>query len=303
MIEKPTVLILGAGASMPYGFPSGEGLMQEILEGIRLNLGKELFRTLLNFGFEPNDIDDFYTGLKHSRKFSVDEFLERQPDFMKIGKIAITLTLSTYEKKDELFEQKSDKDWYRYLWVKLSDTTFEEFDKNQLSIITFNYDRSIEHFLFTTMRALYNRSEQDCAKMLKKIPIIHVHGRLGALPWQDENGRSYQSSIALDEVGNISNQIKVMKEQDDSPREFEEAHKILSFSQKICFLGFGYNPVNIRRLKIKEIIGSDPRRVVYGTSLNFGDVERRNIANSWGINVVPSHNEILEFLKNNFILD
>ena len=302
MINKNTVLVLGAGASMPYGFPSGEGLMQEILEEIRPNFGKELFRVLLGFGFKPDDIDDFYTGLKHARKFSVDEFLERQPKFMKIGKMAITLTLSTYEKKDELFEQKSDKDWYRYLWVKLSDTSFENFDKNQLSIITFNYDRSIEHFLFTTMRALYRRSEQDCAKKLKKIPIIHVHGRLGALPWQGKNGRSYQPSIALDEVGNISNQIKVMKEQDDSPREFEEAHKILSSSKKICFLGFGYNPVNIRRLKIKEI-SSSPYRVVYGTSLNFGDAERRNITHSWGINIVSSHNEILEFLKNNFILE
>ena len=31
MISKPTVLILGAGASMPFGFPSGEGLVSCIL--------------------------------------------------------------------------------------------------------------------------------------------------------------------------------------------------------------------------------------------------------------------------------
>jgi len=119
MIEKPTVLILGAGASMPYGFPSGEGLMQEILEEIRPNSGKELFRVLLRFGYEAGDIDDFYYSLSRSQKFSVDEFLEHRTDFMEMGKMAITLTLPTYEKRDELFEQKSDKDWYRYLWVKL----------------------------------------------------------------------------------------------------------------------------------------------------------------------------------------
>jgi len=80
MIEKPTVLILGASASMPYGFPSGEELMQEILEKIRPNSAKELFRVLLKFGFKPKDIDDFYNGLKHSQKFSVDEFLEHRED-------------------------------------------------------------------------------------------------------------------------------------------------------------------------------------------------------------------------------
>lgn len=299
MIEKPTVLILGAGASMPYGFPSGEELMQEILEKIRPNSGKELFRVLLGFGFKPKDIDDFYTGLKHSQKFSVDEFLERRPEFMKIGKMAITLTLSTYEKKDELFEQKSDKDWYRYLWVKLSDTTFDDFDKNQLSIITFNYDRSIEHFLFTAMRALYRESEQDCEKKLKKIPIIHVHGRLGALPWQGKNGRSYNNKIYLDEVVKISGQIKIMKEQDDSPREFEEAVRILSSVEKVCILGFGYNPRNLQRLKAKEIF-QDFKAI--GTTLGFGVAEKRDISETWNILNKDSHNEILDFLKNHFIL-
>ena len=300
MIEKPTVLILGAGASMPYGFPSGEELMLEILEEIRPNSGKELFRVLLGFGFKPNDIDDFYTGLKHSRKFSVDEFLERRPEFMKIGKIAITLTLSTYEKKDELFEQKSDKDWYRYLWVKLSDTTFEDFDKNQLSIITFNYDRSIEHFLFSTMRALYKKSRQDCEKKLKKIPIIHVHGRLGALPWQGKNGRSYNHKINLDEVVKISGQIKIMKEQDDSPREFEEAVRILNSAELICPLGFGYNPRNLQRLKAKETFKI--RKSVYGTTLGFGVAEKMLIRDTWGVNIDLKHNEILEFLKNVIVL-
>ncbi len=300
MIEKPTVLILGAGASKPYGFPSGEELMLEILEDIRPNSGSELFRTLLRFDFKPRDIDDFYTGLKHARKFSVDEFLERQPEFMEIGKTAITLKLSIYEKEDELFEPKSDEDWYRYLWAKLSDTTFEDFNKNKLSIITFNYDRSIEHFLFTAMGALYRRSEQDCEKKLKEIPIIHVHGRLGALPWQGKNGRSYNNKINLVAVEKISGQIKIMKEQDDSPQEFEEAVGVLNSAELICLLGFGYNPRNLQRLKAKETFTI--RKSVYGTTLGFGVAEKMVIQDTWGVNIDLKHNEILEFLKNVIVL-
>ena len=34
MIRKPTVLILGAGASKPYRFPSGERLVRLIIDGL-----------------------------------------------------------------------------------------------------------------------------------------------------------------------------------------------------------------------------------------------------------------------------
>jgi len=35
MIKRPTVLILGAGASNPYGFPTGLGLSQSIIGNLR----------------------------------------------------------------------------------------------------------------------------------------------------------------------------------------------------------------------------------------------------------------------------
>jgi len=302
MIEKPTVLILGAGASMPYDFPSGQQLMQKIIGEINPDSPGDLYRVLLRFDFKPDEIDTFYFCLSRSQKFSVDEFLEHRTEFERIGKISITLKLVTYEDGNKLFHPTNDKNWYRYLWNKISDVPFEEFGNNQLSIITFNYDRSIEHYLLNTMQYLYRKHEKECAKKLIEIPIIHVHGRLGALPCQDKNGRQYHPSIVPDEVEGISKQIKVITEHKKPSKEFEEAHKILSSSQKICFLGFGYNPVNIRRLKIKEI-SSSPYRVAYGTSLNFGEAERSNIIHSWNIRVLPSHNEILEFLKNHFILD
>jgi hypothetical protein len=34
MITTPTVFILGAGASKPYGFPDGAGLREALLQGV-----------------------------------------------------------------------------------------------------------------------------------------------------------------------------------------------------------------------------------------------------------------------------
>jgi len=41
VIKKPTVLILGAGASSPYGFPTGLGLSQSIIANLRPLLPNE----------------------------------------------------------------------------------------------------------------------------------------------------------------------------------------------------------------------------------------------------------------------
>ena len=58
MIERPTVLILGAGASKPYGFPTGEKLLRDIVDIFKHRPLPPLFDSLRGCGFE----DDFIKG-------------------------------------------------------------------------------------------------------------------------------------------------------------------------------------------------------------------------------------------------
>ena len=37
-------------------------------------------------------------------------------------------------------------------------TPFEDFEKNLVSVITFNYDRSLEQFLFISLKSRYGKS-------------------------------------------------------------------------------------------------------------------------------------------------
>jgi len=67
------------------------------------------------------------------------------------------------EDKVVMFERG---DWYQYFCDKLN-TSFEEFDQNKISIITFNYDRSLEHSLFTALKNSYGKNDRDCALKLK----------------------------------------------------------------------------------------------------------------------------------------
>jgi len=49
-----------------------------------------------------------------------------------------------YEDEEKLFQNDPLRGggWYEYLFGKLK-ATFEEFGQNKLSVITFNYDRSL----------------------------------------------------------------------------------------------------------------------------------------------------------------
>lgn len=302
MIEKPTVLILGAGASMPYGFPSNLDLMNKILIELKPNALHKLSRQIIDLGISPDFIEKFINSLSMAGKLSVDEFLEHNPKFSEIGKLAITLTLVKYEIEARLFEEEiRGNSWYEYLWNRL-DAPFEDFDKNRLSIITFNYDRSIEHYLITAMTKLYGKSVKACSEKLGKIPIIHVHGKLSSLPWQKGKAKRRYSTQHDKDIVMASKQIRVIAEKEDSSREFNKAYRIVNSASKIYFLGFGYHSTNLRRLRIMELEKKRPPRIIQGTSEGKGIAERKEITKNWGIQLYNSDNTCIKFLRNHVVL-
>lgn len=298
MIEKPTVLILGAGASMPYGFPTGRELVNIILKHLNPLTGSKLPTTLKRFGIKANTIRDFSKNLAYSGRQSVDAFLEHRPEFLKVGKLAITLSLIPYENELRLFDRKKyETNWYEYLFNKLN-APFNSFHENKLAIITFNYDRSIEHYLITALSSAYGKSTEECAVQLNTIPIIHVHGRLGALPWQEGFKRLYEPEPFIDEVEDVSEQIKVITEDVKDSSEFKESFTEMRNASDIIFLGFGYHDDNLQRLRIKEFGKMRPVGSAYG----LGNSERQDIEGKWGIKLPREHGEVLEFLKNQVTL-
>ena len=161
-------------------------------------------------------------------------------------------------------------------------------------MITFNYDRSIEHYFFTVLKSRSKKSEKECKTMLEAIPIIHVHGRLDALPWEEESGRPYGSGD-FQNVKEMSEQIKVIKKDIDKSSEFEDAYDYyLSMAERIIFLGFGYHEANLRRLRIGEL---KPETMI-GTCYGLGNSDIRTITKKWNISLSNLNLKIINFLKN-----
>jgi len=291
MITKNTVLVLGAGASMPFGFPSGREIVGAICQALTPDTSQPIrrqytptFSVLLHCNFSVSQITNFKDALSRSGHTSVDAFLEYRTEFIDVGKSAIAAVLLPFEKTDLLFEEmriERKNNWYEYLFSQLS-TSFDMFDRNALSIITFNYDRSLEHYLLTALKNSYGKTDKECAEKLNAIPIIHVHGKLGDLEWQHPHPfpvpyDSHLSNMVSEMVSRASKKIKIIQENIADDIEFGQAYQLLSEAARVYFLGFGFNQTNLERLQI-ESLPTD--KCIWGTGLDLALQQKINLGRS-----------------------
>jgi hypothetical protein len=274
MITTPTVLVLGAGASHPYGFPTGERLKREICGTFS---GPDTPAALLlcpQTGHHK--FFEFREAFLRSGQPSIDAFLQYRPNFLEVGKLAIAYCLIPYENELHLYQMcDPDRggDWYQYLSVKL-DAPFEKFGENRLSIITFNYDRSLEHYLLNALQNSHAQRPEEYAKALAKIPIIHVHGQLGRHPYPQPGCRQYSPHLQdYRAASEAAAGITLLHE--ETSGSLEQARQLLAAAERIGFLGFGYHSLNIERIAI-DTAGVGSKSIV-GTTRGLLGRERQDV--------------------------
>lgn len=195
------------------------------------------------------------------------------------------------------------------------DAPWEQWPKNAVSFITFNYDRSVEAYLSMALQARYHKSEADVADMLSTIPIVHVHGHLGILPWQkyaaernkvhygldncplvktNDPVREYDSTVNPAMIREAAKGIKIIFEDMDETPEFCYARKLIQRAEIIYFLGFGYNRTNMRRLGIS----ADKRQpTAEGTGLGLTPVEATAVFNQYRVAVREVNHDCTKMLR------
>ena len=125
MISEPTVFVLGAGASCPYGYPSGIGLRADIISSFcdqyqhYMDSDPNLKRYIAQ---QSNKAKEFTDKFEKSSTKSIDLFLARNPEFDDIGKMAITFRILSAEYYSKFRESMKDRsiDWYSYLFDRLT---------------------------------------------------------------------------------------------------------------------------------------------------------------------------------------
>ncbi len=264
MIATKTVLVLGAGASAPYGFPTGGALVELIANDFASPRFAKAEKVM------PEGYRILTGRLRQAQHNSIDEFLENHPSFADIGRQAIALHLLPAESHSgaTLMDLTKKDHWYRYLKGQLG--PLGTFGKNQLRIISFNYDRSVEHYLYETSRTSDERiNDQQCVEILKQLPVLHVYGNLGPLPWQSRIGTiPYGGSTpepCAEEIRQAAMNIKILHQgtDDEVQQNFRIAQEWLKWAERIVVLGFGFHHANVERLALTETFQG--KREVVGT--------------------------------------
>jgi hypothetical protein len=179
--------------------------------------------------------------------------------------------------------------------------SLEDLSRIPLSIVTFNYDRSLEYFLMTALRNSLGANEDETAQALAEIPIVHVYGQLGRPHFWDPDGREYNPNRTSAIIQKCADHVTILREQDRTTPEFEKAQTLILQAALVCFLGFGYHPVNLERLNLPLTLS---KQSVLGTAFGLARDERRRVRGQFGqcrrtvrLTLGNEDEDALEFLR------
>lgn len=271
MVLKRTVLILGAGASVDYGFHLGRTLITRIC-AVLSHQTTEL-HLLSECRFSDQHIQHFQSQLAASNLPSIDAFLENRPEFERIGKAAIAAILIPCEREEYLKRVEGKYLWYEYLHSKLIQRK-NEFARNKLSVVTFNYDRSFEAALFLAVKNAYGLDDGACREYLGGIRIIHVYGQLGKAFWLCGEGRQYTPNIDPEVILETAKSINVVHEGAHDSQEFQDAREEIQDAEVVCCLGFGYHADSVSRLQLPNLLRN---KRTFLSAFNFKKKEIDNL--------------------------
>ena len=307
MIDIPTLFILGAGASKPYGYPTGSELRRDIIS----NFYRALFEIIKSDpSLEPDEksdllrkAQDFVINFSKSSIESIDKFLALNPRFSFIGKIAITLSVLSCEQRsnfrEEMIPSNNSEDWYTLLFNRMispfsSPTDIRKFPENKIAFITFNYDRSFDYFLFDSFFNAFSEHgdiflDLNWKKYLP-FPIIHVYGQVDKIEWLGGSEYKNPNTLKFKNLLKLSNGIRVVNER--ISEDLENIKKLILEYKRIFFLGFGYANENLNVLDLPKAINDDWD--IYGTAKGMTKKEIDHIKSLFTRNFI---NKMLALIK------
>ncbi|BDI60896.1 hypothetical protein [Qipengyuania nanhaisediminis] len=306
MIRTETTLIIGAGANREIEMPDGRDLLAKIAAGFefeRLNSEVKsrdlialdaLFREIApEIGLSYEDLVTGAMAIRDATlvSTSIDAILEQyghDKAVLAAGKIAIVFYTLQAEAKSTLAAEprapgelplRGTENWLFQLGqliVKGVPRARAEECFDKLSIVCFNYDRAIEHYLpWVVQRAFGMDYEEACALVAGRLRIVHPYGMAGRLPWQaeDDNVAAWGDESAGN-IAALSKRIFTASQRAGS-RQFQSYLRAeMSRGKRLGFLGFGFDPMNVAML-FDNLEHDHPDMLV--TLVGVGAVERKAI--------------------------
>jgi len=279
MLRTRTTLIVGAGASAELQFPSNTELLARIIQGYDFQrttgetstrdgqlLLRNIYKLAERAGKPVEQVAEAAERLRNACRLarSIDSVLEQYDhDAMVVscGKLAIAYFMGQAEARASLREvprvagelplQGKVAEYWIYQLGQLitSGVPRSKIGQTleQLTIINFNYDRSVEHFLPYALVMAYGIDLKEAQSVIaEKLHIIHPHGAIGRLPWQ--SGEAPQAEWGIEQPWNlhaIAAQLQSLNERRTDKNALREVRLAVASAKRLAFVGFGFQPQNV----------------------------------------------------------
>lgn len=308
--EIKTTIVVGAGASRELDLPTGRELKDRIAklldlryqDGGRVPGGSSEIDSALRTARQQRGDGDFNAYLHACwavrdampLAISIDNFLDAHSSDEKVvlaGKLAIAQAILDAERKSPIYIDRHQNQssikfgkvqdcWLnRFVQLLTENRRFADLPDvfSALSIVCFNYDRCIEHFLLFALSEYYRVPLDEAAEALRSLTVFHPYGRVGSLPWQKQStqlefGADSHSHTLL----NIASEIRTFTEgMSPSSGEAQQIREAVAACDRLIFLGFAFHPLNMELITPAEI-ESAPRSC-YGTALGISAADSQTI--------------------------
>ncbi|MBH8580938.1 hypothetical protein [Bisbaumannia pacifica] len=302
MNNRSTVLIVGAGASKEFGLPVGAELKEDISRlldirfgGFDQESGDYLIVQALKRHAKENEIRDINPHIHAGRMIrsampqaiSIDNFIDAHRGNERIelmGKLAIVRAILTAEGRSKISNKGKDHEafnfahvqdaWLNPLFQLITENCVIDDLPNRLqnvTLIVFNYDRCIEHYLYWAFQTYYGVDNQSARDLTQSIEIFHPYGSVGPLPWAgSEQSIGFGADPNADQLLKGAKQIRTFTEgTDEDTSQIEEIRQRFSTAQILLFLGFAYHRLNLRLLSSNSLSQRVGECLQFGTALGI----------------------------------
>lgn len=228
--------------------------------------------------------------------FSIDEFVHNNRSFHDIARLYTaamiyrfaygfnfnekryelnTEILNGYAERDATTSVETNLGWYNRLVNELKNDCEDSADlkRNQLNIVTFNYDNSLEHFL---QARLFSSERFEEIPLDQVVRITHMYG---ALPLHKETmfQRTQDTfpNLVLDNFRNIL--LMFEKRQTDNSRSAEQT---IRNAEKAIFAGYGFHDRNNDLLELDSNLKD---KIVISTLTKDDERARIKLSSRWTV--------------------
>ncbi len=316
---KKSVFVIGAGASSEVNLPTGKDLKTSISELLDIRydspslvsgdycIAQALGLQVKEDGEGDGTINSYINEACHIRDalpqaISIDNFIDAHRDNSKIalcGKLAIVKSILMAENNSSLFIDNPHRNsldfakladtWYSSFFQLLTENCILENLKDRLSsvsLIIFNYDRCIEHFLLHAFKNYYRVSDTVAAHLVSSLSMYHPYGSVGSLQWQGlENFIGFGEEPSAQKLLDLTRKIKTFAEgTDPESSQISQIKEHMNKANKLVFLGFAFHKLNMQLLELdplQKMVSHAPKcfATTFGISANDQVIVKEQIRN------------------------